>query len=200
MVTLPVRVHGHENSPDRGLPGRAAAPRGKLQMVGRQVGRGLRLDSRAGRDRYRARRPRGGLSARPGVPTRVCRGGPRRARRARAEPPRRGPDAARAPQPPHGCAPEGPPLREVRRRHRLLGHSRAGGGTAGGVASRRPLRRGFRPLSRDLAGIARGDGGEGLGLPRRGLPALPAQGRGRSGRRRRANPRGPRRARAGRGA
>ena len=56
-------------------------------------------------------------------------------------------------------------------------------------AARRPLRRRLRPLPRHLAGVAGGDGGEGRGLPRRGLPPLPAQGRRRPGRRHRAHPR-----------
>ena len=63
-------------------------------------------------------------------------------------------------------------------------------------AARRTLRRGLRALSRDLAGIAGRDGGAGRGVPRRGLPALPAQGGRRSRRRRRAHPRRARRARA----
>ncbi len=64
---------------------------------------------------------------------------------------------------------------------------------AGGDAAGRPVRRGLRPLPRDLAGVARGDGAEGRRLPRRGVPAVPAQGRRRPGRGRRAHPggRGP---------
>ena len=114
------------------------------------------------------------------------------------QPDRRGSPGAREAQPPHGRRAEGPSLREVRRRHRVLGHPRAGGGSPGRDAARRALRRGLRPLSRDLAGVARGNGSDGRGIPRRGLPALPAQGRRRPRRRRRAHPGRARRARAGR--
>ena len=48
-------------------------------------------------------------------------------RRARAAPDRRGPARARAAQPPDGRGPQGPSLRQVGDRHRLLGHPRPGG-------------------------------------------------------------------------
>ena len=47
-------------------------------------------------------------------------------RRAGAAPARRGPAAARQAQPPDGRGAQGPPLREVRHRHRVLGHPRPG--------------------------------------------------------------------------
>ena len=136
--------------------------------------------------------------ARPGLPARLRRGRARGNRDARAAPDRRGPARARAAEPDDGRAHEGPPVREVGNRHRLLGHPRAGGGASRRDAARRAVRRRLRPLPRDLAGVARGDGAQGRGVPRRGLPPLPAQGRRRSRRGRRAHPRGARGARAGR--
>ena len=55
----------------------------------------------------------------------------------------------------HGRRPQGPSLRQVRHRHRLLGHPRPGHRPAGLRAARRPLRRGLPPLPRHLAGVAR---------------------------------------------
>ena len=61
-------------------------------------------------------------------------------------------------------AAQGPSLREVGDRHRLLGHPGQAAGLPVCVAARRPLRRGLHPLPRHLAGAARGDGREGRRL------------------------------------
>ena len=59
-----IRVSGGENSTHPRLSRRAAAPRGHLQVVRRQVGHRLRQHHRARRDRRRAGRPRRSLPAR----------------------------------------------------------------------------------------------------------------------------------------
>ena len=92
-------------------------------------------------------------------------------------------------EPPHGRRPQGARLRQVGHRHGLLGHPRQGDGAAGLHAAGRPLRRRLRPLSRHLAGVARGDGEPRRRLPGRGLSPLPAQGRRRSRRGHRAHSR-----------
>ena len=92
-------------------------------------------------------------------------------------------------EPADGRRAQGPSVRQVGHRHRLLGHPRQGDGPAGLRAAGRPLRRRFRALSRDLAGVAGGDGRPRGRLSRRGLSPVPAQGRRRSRRRHRAHPR-----------
>ena len=62
-------------------------------------------------------------------------------------------------QSPDGRRAQGASVREERHRHRLLGHPRPGDRPAGLRAARRPLRRRRAPLPRDLAGVARRDGG-----------------------------------------
>ncbi len=52
-------------------------------------------------------------------------------RRTRPAPAGRGPAPARRTQPPHGCRAEGPSLRQVGHRHRLLGHPGTGRRAAG---------------------------------------------------------------------
>ena len=101
-------------------------------------------------------------------------------------------------EPADGRRPTGPRVRQVGDRHGLLGYPRQGDRPTGLRAAGRPIRRRLRALSRDLAGIARGDGAARGRLSRPGLSPVPAQGRRRSAGRHRAHPRGRGRARAGR--
>ena len=174
--------HPHADSPHPRLPRRAAAARGQLQVVGRQVG--LVFDSTivARRDRRRHHRLRRGLPARarstcPPMRT-ASRAGIARARAAPARP--RSARARRA-QPPHGRRAQGPSLREVGDRHRLLGHPRQGDAACrsatllgGRFGDEVQLYRAISQESPDAmaASVAR--------LSRRGLSPLPAQGRRRS--------------------
>ena len=118
------RTH-NENHRDQSLPGRPAAPRGPLQLVGRQFHGGVRLDRGRGRDRCRHHRLCRMLPARLGLSAVLRQGRARRPRRDRAEADRPRPDRPLAAQPPHGRGAARPPLREGADRHRLLGYSRA---------------------------------------------------------------------------
>ena len=165
-----------------------APARGHLQMVRRQVGLRVRL-ARSWPSRRRGHhRLRRGLPAGAVLSAGLCQGGADRDRRAGAASARRRPERARQAEPPDGRRPQGPSLRQVGHRHRLLGHPRQGGGPAGLRAAGRPVRRRLRPLSRDLAGIPGGDGPARGRLSRRGLSPVPVQGRRRPDGRHRAHP------------
>ena len=157
--TISYSVSG-ENQTDPGLPRRAAAARRHLQVVRRQIGQRLRQhDRRASRptpaSSATARSVRSDRSTCRPTPTACA-----RAARARAAPARRRSARAGQAESPHGRRAQGTSLRQVGHRHRLLGHSRPGDRPAGVRAAGRPLRRRRSALSRHLAGIARGDGGE----------------------------------------
>jgi len=169
----------HEDRAHQRLPGRSAAGGGQLQLVRRQIDPRLRLDGCADRDRQRARglwrSGAAGAGLSPGLRGGRARG-PRRARPASDRP---GSDRARRVQPAHGAAPQGPSLRQVRARHRVLGPARRRQRPLGFDAARRLRRREHRALSRDLPGYAGAHGRARRALPRPGLSAISAEGRRR---------------------
>ena len=167
----------------------SSAARRQLQMVRRKIRRGLRQHGRARRYRCRHYGLRRSLSSRPGLSARLRRGRARGNRRNRSSSDWRDALPTRKAQPPHECRAQGPPLRQIGARHRLLGHFRAirrpcasascwAGATAAAPRStarslRSPPRR-WPPASGNTA---------------RGLPPLPTESRRRARNGYRAHPR-----------
>ena len=165
-------------------------------MVRRQRGLRIRFHHRCRRNRRRHHRLRRGLPAGTRLLAGLRRRRAHRNRRTRPAPDRPRSSRTRPAEQAHGSIDARPSLREVADRHRLLGHSGQGHQLARGHAARRPLRAGFRALSRHLAGRARENGGDGEHLSRPGLHQVPAQSGRRPGHRHRAHHRRARAPRA----